>query len=360
MAATGTSQSANNESIYRIIDAAANRLREGLRVIDDYVRFILNAPELTQTVKSLRHRVAESVRQLDRLELLKSRNTPADVGTAIHTDSEMTRLTLEDVIVANMKRIQESGRSLEEFGKLIDGQFAANMKQLRYEFYTLESALDAVQNPIDSPPRSIRDCHLYVLITEANCKADWQTTVTAAIAAGADVIQLREKHLADDELIERAHWVRSATSGTGTLFIMNDRPDIAAAVDADGVHIGQSEGTVAAAREHVSPDRLIGVSTHTIEQARQAVKDGADYIGVGPVFQSTTKDFAEFAGLEFVKQVATEVQIPAFSIGGITADNLDSVITAGSNRIAVTAAVCSADDIKTATHELKNRLTNNK
>ena len=353
---TQTTSPVNNESVYRIIDAAGNRLREGLRVIDDYVRFILNSPELTQTVKSLRHRVADALRQVGRLDLLKSRNTPADVGTAIHTDSEMTRLSLEDVVVANLKRIQESGRSLEEFGKLIDGQFASQMKQLRYEFYTLESAL-ALTGSVSRC--HIRDCRLYVLITEAGCKTDWRTTVQSAIAAGADVVQLREKQLPDDELIERARWGRAATEGTNSVFIMNDRPDIAAAVDADGVHIGQSEGTVAAARAHVGPDRLVGVSTHTIEQARQAVADGADYIGVGPVFPSTTKDFAEFAGLDFVKQVAAEIDIPAFSIGGITADNLDSVIAAGSNRIAVTAAVCSANDIGMATRDLKNRLSTN-
>lgn len=374
LAAIGpTATSSADDNVFRIVDAASNRLREGLRVLDDYVRFILNEPELTSRVKLLRHRVAESARHLNQQQLLSARNTPGDVGTSIHTSTEMARHSLEDVVIANLKRIQESARSLEEFGKLIDVDFAGQMKQLRYEFYTLESLLVTKSaNAHSSPPRSVQtssltesssvrksigDCHLYVLITEAGCTADWKTTVSNAIAGGVDVLQLREKHLADDELIVRAKWLRSATAGTDTLFIMNDRPDIAAIVGADGVHIGQSEGTVAAARETVGLDRLIGVSTHSIEQARQAVLDGADYIGVGPVFPSTTKNFEKFPGLDFVTQVANKISIPAFSIGGITSDNLDSVIKAGCNRVAITAAVCAAGDVATATRKLKTRLT---
>jgi thiamine-phosphate pyrophosphorylase len=137
---------------------------------------------------------------------------------------------------------------------------------------------------------------------------------------------------------------------------MNDRPDLAVLCDADGVHVGQDELTVRDVRRIVGPDRLVGVSTHDIEQARQAVLDGADYLGVGPVFPSDTKSFDAFAGLEFVRQAAAEITRPWFAIGGITAANLADVTAAGAERIAIGAAICAADDPADATRALRSRL----
>src|SRR5262249_54162956 len=156
--------------------------------------------------------------------------------------------------------------------------------------------------------------------------------------AGVSVVQMREKKLPDRELIAWGRYVREWTADAGALFIMNDRPDIAVLTDADGVHVGQDELSVRDARRIVGPHRLIGVSTHTIEQARTAVLDGADYIGVGPVFPSTTKAFEEFAGLKLVREVATDLTLPAFAIGGITAQNIGEVVAAGSRRVAVSHA----------------------
>src|SRR4029077_19302983 len=138
--------------------------------------------------------------------------------------------------------------------------------------------------------------------------------------------------------------VRGWTNRTGALFIMNDRPDLAVLTNADGVHVGQEELSVREARRIVGPSRLVGVSTHTIEQARQAVLDGADYIGVGPVFSSTTKSFVQLAGLEYVSQVAAEITLPAYAIGGIGGENIDEVLAAGASRVAVSGAICGAED----------------
>jgi thiamine-phosphate pyrophosphorylase len=134
---------------------------------------------------------------------------------------------------------------------------------------------------------------------------------------------------------------------------MNDRPDLAVLTDADGVHVGQEELSVRDARRIVGPGRLVGVSTHTIEQARQAVLDGADYIGVGPVFPSQTKQFGSFAGLQFVREAAGEITLPAFAIGGITTENVAEVLAAGATRIAVSAAICAAEDPGEAARELR-------
>jgi thiamine-phosphate pyrophosphorylase len=127
-----------------------------------------------------------------------------------------------------------------------------------------------------------------------------------------------------------------------TLVIINDRPDIAALADADGVHLGQDDLRVKDAREIVGPRRLIGVSTHSIDQARTAVLNGANYLGVGPTFPSQTKSFDEFPGLEFVREVAAEIRLPAFAIGGVTLQNVGEVIAAGLPRAAVASAVTAA------------------
>jgi thiamine-phosphate pyrophosphorylase len=123
------------------------------------------------------------------------------------------------------------------------------------------------------------------------------------------------------------------------MFVVNDRPDIASLADADGVHLGQDDLSVKEARRIVGPDRLIGVSTHSVEQVRQAVLEGADYIGVGPVFRSPTKAFDWVPGLEFVRHAAEETSLPSFALGGITLENVRQVVSAGARRIAVASAV---------------------
>jgi thiamine-phosphate pyrophosphorylase len=137
------------------------------------------------------------------------------------------------------------------------------------------------------------------------------------------------------------------------LVVINDRADVAAAVDADGVHLGQDDMSVKEARAIVGPRKLIGVSTHSIEQARAAVLDGASYIGVGPTFPSKTKDFENYPGLELLKQVAREIRLPSFAIGGISPDNVEQVIAAGFTHVAVSSAVKGGRDPAAAVQQLR-------
>jgi thiamine-phosphate pyrophosphorylase len=141
-------------------------------------------------------------------------------------------------------------------------------------------------------------------------------------------------------------------------FIVNDRPDMARLADADGVHLGQDDLPVAAARLILGADAIIGVSTHNLEQVRQAIRDGANYIGVGPTFPSSTKDFAELAGLNFVRQVAAETSLPAFVLGGVTSQNLHEVIAAGGRRVAVSAAISASEHPRATALALANALGN--
>ena len=336
----------------RVIDAAANRLREGIRTIEDYVRFVMDDKSLTDLTKKCRHRFADAISLLDSQQLLAARETTGDVGTDITTVNESNRTVLTDVLTAAFKRVQEAARSLEEFGKLLDVNFAEAVKQIRYKIYTLEQTTLR----ITSAQKLLQDRNLYLLITSDQCDHDWQTVVHEAIANGVSIIQLREKSLSDQEIIQRGRWLRNVTAAAGVLMIMNDRPDLAVLTNADGVHVGQDEMSVRDARRIVGTDRLVGLSTHSIDQARSAVSAGADYIGVGPCFPSTTKQFTEFPGLDFVKEVAAEITLPWFPIGGINADNLPRLLKSGATRIAVSAAISRAKNVAAASRNLKDQL----
>ena len=346
----------------RTLDAAANRAREGLRVVEDFVRFSLDDLHLSRLLKELRHELTEQLSDLDRMGLTAARDTLGDVGTNIKTSREQTRLSPSDVVIANCRRVEEALRTLAEFSKLLLGQAADNsageestnsprlhprladsqlpsrLEQLRYRLYTIEKALTTTLFSREK----LAGCDLYLLVTESLCHHGIGPAVRQALAAGVRVVQLREKQMTDRRLIEVAHRVREWTREAEALFIMNDRPDLAVLADADGVHVGQDELSVREARRIVGPHRLVGVSTHTIEQARQAVLDGADYLGVGPCFATSTKSFDQLAGLDFVCKVAAETALPWFAIGGISTANLAAVRAAGASRVAVSGAICSA------------------
>lgn len=336
---------------FRVLDAAANRAGEGLRVVEDFARFGLNDAHLSRLLKECRHELASALAALPEASRLAARDTLGDVGTAIGTASEYQRGSLIDVARASFKRVQEALRTLEEFGKLIDVDAAAlarRIEQLRYRLYTAEKAVLRTQL---SRERLVHQ-RLYLLATAASCVTDLESTVKRALDAGVSIIQMREKSMSDRELVAQARRLREWTRACDALFIVNDRPDIAVLSEADGVHVGQEELSVRDARRILGPDRLVGVSTHTIDQARQAVLDGADYLGVGPTFPSGTKSFEAFAGLEFVRQVASEITLPWFAIGGIDAANIADVTSAGASRVAVSGAILKATDPHRAASDL--------
>jgi thiamine-phosphate pyrophosphorylase len=324
----------------RLLDAALNRARESFRVLDDYARFVKNDRVFTTELKQLRHRLVAATESLPGVNLLAARDTPGDVGTTITAGREYVRTSPHETARINCKRLQETLRSIEEFGKSYGERFAREIESIRYAVYSLESSLFAERDLRGRLTAS----SLYVLLTASQCRASLDWTIREAAAGGVQVFQLREKTISDTDLLARARLVRRITRDTGTLFIINDRPDLAVLADADGVHLGQDDLPVASARKIVGPDRLIGVSTHSIGQIHDAVLAGADYLGVGPVFPSTTKTFESLAGLEFVRAAAEATSLPRFALGGITPANVYEVVAAGLRRIAVSAAVTTADD----------------
>lgn len=334
----------------RVLDAAANRAREALRVLEDHSRFVRNDKLLTERLKQARHGLAAALEHLPAGLLLAARDTVHDVGTEVGTASERQRGSLAAVVQANAKRLQEALRSLEEFGKLFSEEFGLAIERLRYDSYTIERALLLGH---DARTR-LAECRLYVLVTESLCRASLVGTVREACAGGAQVIQLREKRLDDRRLLALAREVRRLTRTAGALFIVNDRPDIARLSEADGVHLGQDDLPIHEARRIVGPAALIGVSTHDLEQVRRAVLEGASYLGIGPTFPSQTKDFTAHPGLDFVRQAAAETSLPTFALGGITAANVGQVLAAGAHRIAVSHAICAAEDPRNAAAALRS------
>jgi thiamine-phosphate pyrophosphorylase len=336
----------------RIVDASANRAREALRTLEDYCRFVLNDQTLTSELKQLRHDLTEVLASLDRDLLLCARDTLGDVGTELSTVAQTQRLSLAAVAQAACKRLQEALRSLEEYLKLHRADLGKATETLRYRSYTLEKSVLLGQRSRER----LANVRLYVLVSVSGCRGSLEWTVREALAGGAQVIQLREKGLSDRELLARARQLRRWTQEAGALFVVNDRPDLAQACGADGVHVGQDDLPVAEVRRLVGPEMLIGSSTHDPAQLRQAILEGVDYVGVGPVFSSRTKEFASLAGLDFVRHAAAATSLPAFAIGGVTLENLPEVLASGVRRVAVGHAICAADDPRSVAARFRHLL----
>ncbi|MEP3480666.1 MAG: thiamine phosphate synthase [Fuerstiella sp.] len=358
--------------VHALLDANLNRAREGLRVIEDCARFVLCCTETTSRLKTVRHNLVEAELQLRaRHPLIQLRDVESDAGTCLTTTNEQRRSNLRDIVTANCRRMQEAIRSLEEFGKLVDGQFSEACKQLRYQTYQTEQMLEHrlarsdtdMKSTPPHPSRSriqrealLNDSQLYVLMTEEFCAQPWQQTAEAVLTAGADVIQLREKKLAHPELRRRAAWLRDLCQEHQALFIINDNAELAVDINADGVHVGQTDLAVADVRKIIHQDQLLGLSTHDPIQLQEANGLNVDYVGVGPMFLTDTKSFEEYSGPAYATQAAKESTVPWFAIGGIQQHNLAQLIEVGVRRIAVCGAVLAADSASEATHHLKRQL----
>jgi thiamine-phosphate pyrophosphorylase len=204
----------------------------------------------------------------------------------------------------------------------------------------------------------LADARLYLLATGALCSGPLVETVARAIEGGVDVVQLREKHLGDGEFLELSERVGRVVQQSGAIYLLNDRVAVGQITECDGVHLGQEDLPLSLARGLLGDDSLIGISTHDLEQAREAEFGGADYIGVGPAFTTGTKATGyEPKGPEEIARIARSVSIPAFAIGGITLENLPLLRTAGIRRVAVSSAILSAEDPESAAREMRQILT---
>jgi len=339
--------------IYRILDANFNRAREALRVAEDCGRFVLNDPAITAMAKNLRSDLTDVLKHLPAEEMITRRDTPGDIGTDITSPIETRRDDLTDVATAACKRLAESLRTIEEYAKVVAPQATLSIERIRYNSYTLEQRL--VGRLLTG--RQFENVRLYVLITQSLCRGGVRDTARAAIAGGADAIQLRETDTPDAQFLALAAELRELTDETNRLLIINNRPDIAAIVAADGVHLGQSDLPVAEARRLLRPGAIIGKSCHNIQQVRAAVNEGADYISVGPIYATSTKPDAEpVVGVSLLKQAAECTNLPIVPIGGINAQNVGELVQNGARRVAVCSAICHGEDVQATAEGIRQQL----
>ncbi|MEA5509486.1 thiamine phosphate synthase [Crocosphaera sp. UHCC 0190] len=334
-------------SIPRILDANLDRAREGLRIIEEWCRFGLENSNLAEKCKQMRQEIAN----WHGSDLRMARDTPNDPGTELSHPQEEKRSSIDQLLQANLCRVQEALRVLEEYGKLYNPNMGITFKQMRYKVYTLES--DLLQ------------CYRYQKLTNANLylvtspSENILKIVEAALQGGLKLVQYREKNANDIIRLEIAHKLCELCHQYDALFIMNDRVDIALAVKADGVHLGQQDIPIALARQILGPNRIIGRSTTNEQEMAKAIAEGADYIGVGPVYATPTKAGKKPAGLDYVNYSAKKSPVPWFAIGGIDTININEVMAAGAKQMAVVRAIMEAEDPQKITEELLTKLTIN-
>ncbi len=349
-----------NNPVSRIIDANLNRAGEALRTLEEYARFVMESPGLAGRTKALRHSLAEAARgfaaALPPADLpLAHRDIAGDVGACLKTPAEQTRADARAVAAAAARRAAEAIRVLSEYGKIANPALAGDLEKIRYGLYAIEPLILAEADL----KRRLAKAGLYVLVTTSLCRGDALATAREAVAGGADVIQLREKEMEDGEFHRLAAAMSEICREGGALFLINDRPHIASLVDAAGVHVGQGDLPVHLVRRLLGPGKIVGVSTSEPAMAEQALADGADYIGVGPVYETNTKLHRRAVGLEYVSWAAKWGQLPFFAIGSVNRDTIGDVVGAGCRSVAICTAITKAGDVAAETAFFKKRLTHN-
>jgi thiamine-phosphate pyrophosphorylase len=274
------------------------------------------------------------------------------VGAELEVTGGKNKKNLPSAIVANSRRVQEALRTLEEMAKLENSVFTVGSEQLqaaRFQIYTIEKQL--LSSLLRQDKAKLIAGVYAVIDTEALKGRDHLEIAAQVIRGGVKIIQLRDKVSSKKALLSIAQAMQNLCKETGALFIMNDNVDIALAVDADGLHVGQEDLPVASARKLAPIDMLIGCSVFNAEQAVQAVKDGADYLGVGAIYPTPSKDTVVL-GLAPLKAIKNAVSVPVVAIGGININNAAQVKKAGADSIAIIGAILGTDSPEHAAREI--------
>ncbi|MFH1775145.1 MAG: thiamine phosphate synthase [Chloroflexota bacterium] len=346
--------------ILRIIDANLNRTAEGLRVLEDVARFVLDDAVLTRQLKTMRHELAGD-EWTSQQELLESRSADSDVGSSIEVPGAEKRRELPSLVVANSRRVQQSLRVLEELAKTagpIAGLSADSLQKNRFAVYDIEKS---TLSRLLRRDKIERLSGLYVVIdTQALGSRSHVAVAAEAIGGGARVIQLRDKLLSPRELLPLSLKLRGLCRECGVLFIVNDYLDLALAADADGVHLGQTDLPVSVARRLLPMGKIIGCSVCTVKQALAAQSEGADYIAVGCIYPTLSKtsarEPARVVGLDVLRKVRQKVSLPLVAIGGITGENAVEVIASGADTVAIISAVVKAKDVRAAARQIVEKI----
>lgn len=345
-----------NLKLDRVIDANLNRAAEAARILEEVARFLLDDKNLAEKLKHIRHKI-NSAQEENYGDYLKARDTQNDVGVDIKNSTD--RINLENIFKANIKRLQQALRTLAEYSG-VNSKNVALFEKLRYESYTLEKIMWHQLKEKGVSSKISEDKKLYLVTNSDQFDSDdeFLDAIASALEGGIDILQLREKTMSAKKILELGKKIKQLCLQYDTIFIVNDRIDIAYMLEADGVHLGQDDLDIKAAKEILGDKCIVGISTHEPEHAIKAVEDGADYIGVGPVFATPTKQGRIPVGLEYVKWASENIDIPFYAIGGIDTENVDEVLQAGAERIAVVRAIINAKSPQKEAEKFQEKLTN--
>jgi thiamine-phosphate pyrophosphorylase len=327
---------------YRIIDANYNRAREALRIIEDYCRFNLNSPLLYDRAKELRHKLSGILQRIDSVKLLISRDTRLDIGINRSVEGQLSRIELEDCFIAGCKRLTEALRTIAEVTRTVDTSVADAIENVRYAAYSFEKDIVIFSDTSEKFKR----IKLYIIIT-SNLPVEIVTLAACCAKNGADCIQLRAKDVTGDKLFAVANEFVKICREEGVYSVVNDRIDIAVTTGADGVHLGNNDVPIQCAQRLQLSPLIIGKTTHSFKQLHASCDMHPTYVSLGPIFATTTKPGLEPVGLKYLREashVLEETGIGHVAIGGITLDNVDEVIKAGAQCIAVCSAVTQSRD----------------
>ncbi len=319
-------------AVQRILDANINRAAEGMRVLEDLARFLLDRKELCGAIKQCRH----EIRSISQSDIAWSRDTSGDVGTTHTTPCEDTREHVSDIAAAAGNRCAEALRVIEELLKL-DNK-GSEIESIRYRMY--DHAAEVFMLLRVNQNKQWKCCFI---LTASSCVLPWRDTLQQSIDAGCDCIQIREKTMATNALIDHTKEVVSIASGRDIAVIVNDRVDVAMIAGAAGVHLGSADTPVKEARQLCSNKLLIGATVHDLSDCTTAIQQGADYLGIGPMFTSTTKPEIQTAGPRLLKAVLNEYpSMSHLAIGGITSSNANDLFAIGCKGIAMCDAIASS------------------
>jgi len=326
----------SHNRIAQLIDANLDRAREGLRVMEDWCRFGLKRDDFSIQIKDWRQQLGAHHQNIYR----KARLVSEDPAMGVSHPLQKNRSTPEDIFIANSSRVQEALRVLEEFTRITDPKLSEIATKIRYKTYEIEVQVLNAKEGIDKR-QILKDCSLYLITSN---KQKLKDVVHQALEAGVKIVQYREKFLNDNEKVKQAKDLAFLCKRYNCLFIVNDRIDIALAVNADGIHLGQGDIPTKIAREILGSDKIIGRSTHCLDEIKNAEEEGCDYIGIGPVFPSETKKKLNPIGIDYLRKGLNKTLLPAFAIGGINNSTIKKLNQINNLRIAVSDAIINSND----------------
>ena len=336
--------------ITQIIDANLDRAREGLRVLEDWARFALGRKDLVQSFKDFRHILGKH-----HLKIYKeSRNFINDECKGISHPEQLHRKNTDCVITSNAARVQEALRVIEEFSRNHNQDLFQSASKIRYDVYNLEIEL-LEANLKNNLRQKLLENNLY-FITH---KTDNLIGITKSLLeGGVRLVQFRCKHGNDSDNLKEAINLKKLCQSYGALFIVNDRIDIAFASNADGVHLGQNDLDIISARRILGYSKIIGISASNEFDIQTAIEGGCDYLGIGPVFKTTTKKYKPTLGLDYLKKLTNKLSIPWFAIGGIKEENINSLTKSKITKVAMISELINAINPKEKANMIIKSLSN--